>query len=159
MLARGGKRSQSAPVETVGKRNDFPCITSLHHALIASCNLDGGLVALRTGIAEEHLARMACGQQLFRVVELLFLIEKIAHVNELSRLSFHDLGDFLVAVAETYDGYAGQKIDIFLAVHIPEAGALAPDYSQRIPRVRPAHEGLFSFLQSFESFAHRLISP
>ena len=97
---------------------------------------------------------MAGGKQLFRIVELLFLIEKIAHMHELSRLFGHDFRDFLIAVAEAYDGDAGQKVDILLAVHIPESGAPAPDYAQRIPRIGPAHQGFFPLLQSFQSFAH-----
>ena len=79
-------------------------------------------------------------------------------MHQLSRLPFHDLRYFLVAVAEADDGNAGQQVDVFLAVHVPEAGALASDYAQRITRVRPAHKGLFPFLQSFESFAHLISS-
>ena len=93
---------------------------------------------------------MAQGQQFLGQFKLFFLIEEIAHMDELAGLFLDDLSDFLVAVAEAGYRDPGQQVDVFLAVEVGDSGTFAAGDADRVTTVRPAEKGFFAGLDRIE---------
>ena len=154
MLARGRQCRHGPTVETILQSDHPPGVPPLHNLLIAPRDLDCRLVGFRAGIAEKGLARMAGGKQLFREVQLFFLIKKIAHMDELPGLTRDDLRNFLIAVSKPRHRNARQQIHIFPAVRVPQTRTLRPDHRQGVTAVGAAQKLLFPFPESFQRLAH-----
>ncbi len=157
--ARGGQRAKGATVKAAAQSDDFIGVTLPDHAHVAPGQLDAGLVGLGAGIAEKCLAVVAGGEQQPGQIKLFLLVKEIAHMPELAALAFQGLADFVVAMAQTRHGNARQQIHIFLAVHIPEARALAPRNDQRVTAVRAAEQVFFLGFDGIEGVRHEMDSP
>ena len=150
LLPRGGHRRIRAAVERFVQRNDFVGVDVLHPLHVAAGQLDLRFVGFRAGVAEERLSKVAQGQQFLGQFKLFFLIEEIAHMDELAGLFLDDLSDFLVAVAEAGYRDPGQQVDVFLAVEVGDSGAFAAGDADRVATVRPAEKGFFAGLDRIE---------
>ena len=150
LLPRGGHRRIRAAVERLVQRNDFVGVDVLHPLHVAAGQLDLRFVGFRAGVAEERLSKVAQGQQFLGQFKLFFLIEEIAHMDELAGLFLDDLSDFLVAVAEAGYRDPGQQVDVFLAVEVGDSGAFAAGDADRVATVRPAEKGFFAGLDRIE---------
>ena len=144
LLPRGGHGRVGATVERLVQRDDFVGVHVFDALHVAAGQLDLRFVGLRAGVAEERLLEVAEGQQFLGEFKLLFLIEKVAHMDELAGLLFDDLREFLVAVAEAGHGDPGEQIDVFLAVEVGEPGAFPAGDADGIPPVGPAEKGFFT---------------
>ena len=122
-------------MEAAAQGNDFIGVALLDCAHIAPGQLDAGLVGLGPGIAEKGLAVVAGGKQQLGEIQLFLLVKEIAYVPEFAGLAFQSLTDFVVAMSQARHGDARQQVHIFLAVHVPEARALAARDSQRVAAV------------------------
>ena len=118
----GGER---AAVEAAGQGDDVDGIPALHLGLVAAGQLDGRLVGFGAGVAEEGLAEVGRGKEQASQLKLRLLVEEVAHVPEGVGLLHEGFVDLVVAVANGRDGDAGEQVDVFLAVDVPEAGSLA----------------------------------
>ena len=150
LLPSGGHRRIRAAVERLVQRNDFVGVDVLHPLHVAAGQLDLRFVGFRAGVAEERLSKMAQGQQFLGQFKLFFLIEKVAHMDELAGLFLDDLSDFLVAVAEAGYRDPGQQVDVFLAVEVGDSGTFAAGDADRVTTVRPAEKGFFAGLDRIE---------
>ena len=126
-LAVGGlggecERTHRAAVERALRRDD-------PGAAGAAGQLEGGLVGLRAGVAEEDARVVAPaeeGDQALGERHLRLGGEEVGDVAEGRELGRHRLHQRGVRVAEGVDGDAGQQVDVLLAVGVPDVGALSP---------------------------------
>ena len=89
--------------------------------------LQGRLVAFGARIAEVHVRALRCAGQLDQTrgqLDLRLGGEVVAGVRHLGGLGADGLDPSGMGVAERVDGDARQEVKVFVAVHIPDAGAL-----------------------------------
>ena len=97
-------------------------------ATIQFGKLQSRLIAFGSGISEVHVGAIrGSGQfnELGRKPDLRFGGEVVAHMRGLGRLFADCLDPLRVGVAERIHGDARQKIEILIAVDVPDAGAFA----------------------------------
>ena len=134
--------------------NDFVGVLLAHLAHVTARQLDGRFVGFRAGIAEKYLAVMAFGQNAARQLQLRLLIKKIAHMPQTPGLLHESGRHFIIAVPETGNGNTGQQIHVFLAVHIPQAGAFPARNGNGIAAVGTTQQALFLLLHLIKGLAH-----
>ena len=105
---------------------------------------DQAFIRLGAGVAKENLSRRAkagaFGQSL-REARLVLVIVEVRDVDELASLLADRLGHARMAMAQSDDCDAAEKIEIVLAVGVPDAGTLATH--QRNARRVGVHDELF----------------
>ena len=109
---------------------------------VGPCDLDGRLVGLRTGVAEEHAVH--AGQARQRLGEALLKTDaiEIGGVNQLVRLLAQRGADGGIGVAEPAHGDAGQGVQVPFTVRVPQPGALAVAEGHRQARVGVHQRGI-----------------
>ena len=93
--------------------------------------LDGRFVGLEAGVAEKHIGHARQLNQLGRQPLGVGHMKVIAGVNDLVQLVLqggHQLG---VVVAQRVHGNAGQRIQIFFAIDVPDSAALTVSQRNR----------------------------
>ena len=85
------------------------------------------LVGLRTGICKEDYAVEAVGDQLFSEARHHIVHIEVGDVDQRRGLLLNGGGYPRIAVPEVADGNPGGEIEIFAAVGVPQARALASD--------------------------------
>jgi len=133
-VAGGRQRRQRAAVERVlhhddGRRLDAPAVPG------QAGELDGGLVRLAAGVAEEHVVHAADGGEpvcegLLRVIWYRFEVW-----HQAPQLLGQNPREPGVRVAERVDGDAGQRVQVAAAGLVPQPDAFAVRERQRQPAV------------------------
>src|SRR5439155_3384141 len=102
--------------------------------------LDGRLIRLRAGVAEEALTapagppRQRLGQQALRR-----RVPGVRHVDQLGDLLLHRLDDARRAVAEQAAAPAGEEVEVAIALRVPDSGAFAAHQADRVSGVVTDH--------------------
>ena len=152
--ASGCQGGEGAAVEAAGQGDDVDGIPALHLGLVAAGQLDGRLVGLGAGVAEEGLAEVSRAEEPAGQLELGLLVEEVAYVPERVRLLHESFVDLVVAVAHGRDGDAGEQVDVFLAVDVPEAGALAVVDGNGVAAVGLEEQFFFIVLDGVKCLRH-----
>ena len=125
---RGGER---AAVKAAAKGDDL--VPLLRR--VQSSELDSGLVGLLTRVTEERLpAETSLGESLCPL-PLGLGIPSVRHVNKCRDLLLHGPHDRLGAMAQQIAPPTGKKIQIAIAVAVPDVRSLAPHEHDRKSRV------------------------
>ena len=130
VLTRGGQGAQGPSVKGAGQGDDFVSVLSPDLAHEPPGQLDGPLVGLGPGVAEKDALEMRGGQEPPGQFHLLFLIEQIGGMHELSGLGGHDFRQFGMTVPQIADRDSRQKVRINPAFGRIQSGALGPADSQ-----------------------------
>ena len=116
LLTGGGQGGDGAAMEAVDQRDDRGAVLAVVvHAVLAG-GLDGTLVGLGTGVAEEHLAHAGALAQLFGQLAAGGSIVQVGGVLQLVGLVGHGLGPSQVTVAQAVDADAAGEVQILLAL-------------------------------------------
>jgi hypothetical protein len=114
-----------------------------HHELsagpVAARHLERALDRLGPGVAEEHLAAERGRRKTLSQPHPGLGVEEVAHVHEAPRLLAHRANDRRVAVPELGHRDARQEVEVFVALGVPQPGALAPNELDRVAHVRAHH--------------------
>jgi hypothetical protein len=139
-LARAGgrKRRERAAVPGLLHHDDGGV---LHAALVAveARDLDGALVGFGARVAEEGVVHVRDRADLGRGALLLGHDEVVGDMDEALRLLGDRLRELRMPVAQAAHGDAGERVQVLLAVRIPEPGALAARERHRVGGVRVHH--------------------
>ena len=125
ILTGRGQGGDRAAMEAVFQGDDGGIVLTLFLLRPLPGGLDGALVRLRAGIAEEDLLHAGLFAEHLRKLYAWLRIIEIRNMLERAEL----LGDgghpFLVRHAEDINGNAGRQLDIFLARIVPDERTLA----------------------------------
>ena len=116
-LAGSGQGSDGTAVEAVNGRNNLGLVRGNSMGIL-SCYLDGTLICLRPGVAEENLAQAAELYQLFRSLCLYLGIIQVGAVNHLPCLLCNCLYQLRMIMPQHVYGNASQKVNILFALGI-----------------------------------------
>ena len=130
-LAGGGDRGQGAAVEGAQQRDHLVAA----RAAVDAGQLDGRLVGLGAGIAQEHPVGEAVGHEQLGQLDLRPGVKQVGHVHQGLRLAADGRAHLRVAVPQRADGDAGEKIEILAAVRVPQPAAAAAHHGRRKPVV------------------------
>ena len=134
-LACGGQRRERAAVEAVLQCDDREVIRALLLSGVLAGGLDGALVGLRAGIAEEDLLHAGLFTEQLRQPGAGLGIVEIGHMLELAQLSGHGRLPLVVGNAEGSDADAAAHVDVFPAALIINKGPLAAHQFDREARI------------------------
>ena len=127
-LAGGGDRGQGAAVEAgLGGEDQGPLLRAdaTHQLAMLAGQLDGRLIGLSAGIAEEHPVEAAAGRDRLRQLLLFRDPVQIGHVLQPAQLAVEGLAQTRVAVAQGAHGDAGHAVEVAAAVLIPHPHTLS----------------------------------
>ena len=125
LLTGGGQGGDGAAMEAVDQRDDRGAVLAVVvHAVLAG-GLDGTLVSLGTGVAEEHLAHAGALAQLFGQLAAGRGVVKVRGMLQLVGLLGNGLGPVQITVAKAVHANAAGKIQILLALGACGAQAVA----------------------------------
>ena len=99
-------------------------VAAVRLAVLAG-DLDGGLVGLRAGVAEEDALEVADLAEFRRQLGLRGGQVQVGRVDQRRRLLLDGPDEARVAVAEAVDGDAGQEVQILLALGVVQPRALS----------------------------------
>ena len=146
LLAGGGYSRHGPPVEGVGRSDDAVAFRSVGRvAAVLPGQLDGSFVCFSPGIAEKSLVGKGVAAEQLSQLDLLGDLVVVGAVDHGCCLLLERLDDLRMAVAEVVDRHAGEKIQVALAVGVPELAPLAPYRHDRVPAVG-LHDILVGFL-------------
>ncbi|MNS73481.1 hypothetical protein D3C72_1069240 [compost metagenome] len=117
------------------ERNNLIALFALDLLVIAAGQLDGRLICLGTAVAEEGKVRTAYFGQQTSCCLLLRNLEEVGYMPQLIQLVLDLILDLLRRMAEIGDRNTAEKIQIAVALIIPEPAPL-PFY-QRNRKSRP----------------------
>ena len=132
-LPRCGQRAHGTAVETVGHGDDACRFAAdlrrraRQGAPVELGELQRRLVTFRAGIAEVDAGTFRSARELDEFggeLDLRFGGEVVAHMRGLGGLLADGLHPLRMGVSERVDGDACKEIEIFIAVDIPDVGAL-----------------------------------
>ena len=124
-LARAGRRKRGERAAMPGLLHDNDLrIVDAALMTVQTCNLDGTFVGLGTGIAEERVIHARQFAQLLRQRGLLRHLNQIGGVDDFAGLLGDGFDEPGVRMTESGYGDTGERVEITLAVGIPEPGAL-----------------------------------
>src|SRR4051794_40267970 len=130
-LLRGrAQRAVRAPVEAAVQHDDLAAAFGLTRELQRRLDRLGARVREEDGPAERAL-----GQPLGEADHRLG-VEEVADVQQLAGLGADRRDDLRVAVADARDRYAGEEVEVLVALLVPQPRALAADEAHRVARVR-----------------------
>jgi len=127
-LPGGGQRRQGAAVERLQSADDLVALLLQDAPGIEAGQLDRPFISLRTAVGEENLHAAGQFGQLGGQLHLRDVVIDIGTVHQLGRLPADGFHHARVAVADPVDGDAGEKVQVLLAILIPNpspAGSLA----------------------------------
>ncbi len=130
-LATRSDGAEGAPVKGAGEGEDAIALGLALQIMIAPRHLDGGLIGLRTGIAEHHLIGETVIREALRETLALRNFEEIRDVPELFRLRLQRLDESGVGMAQIVDGNAGTEVEISLPASRHEPGSFASFEGER----------------------------
>ena len=126
ILAGRLERSYGAAVEGIDERYDLVASLAVLVERILARELDRTLVGLRTRVGEEYLAvQMGLFDELLRDLHHRFRGKQVGCVHDLVRLLGDRVDKDLVVVAHAVDADAGGKVDVLLALYVPQGRTLA----------------------------------
>jgi hypothetical protein len=123
LLSGGRERGHGAAVEGLGGREDHVTPGLAAVAEVFAGQFNGGLVGLRSAVAEEGPVGEAVFHQGRRQFGLGDGVVEIAHVVELLHLRGQSRVDGRMGVAQVADSDAGHKIGIAAPLGVPEGGS------------------------------------
>ena len=126
-------------------------------ALPAARELHRALVRLGAGVREEDLPPAEQVVQPFREQHLRLGVVEVRHVGQHAGLRADGLDDLRVRVPDAHHGDAGDEVEVFVAVGVPEPAPGAAGERHGLPPVHGHVEGAFSLADPIERLAHALI--
>ena len=123
-LARRRQRCDRTAVEAVPGRDDLGFLRVELMRVLAR-DLDGALIRLSARVAEERLVEAREFDELRRCVGLRLRVVEVRAVDELLRLLGDGRDERFVVMAEHVHSDAAEKVEVLLAVVVPEVRALA----------------------------------
>ncbi len=125
VLPGRGQRGDGPAVETVFERDDGGIFLALLILRPFPGGLDGALVRLRAGVAEEDLLHAGLFAQQLRELRARLGVVKVRDMLQRPELLCDGRHPLLVGYAEDIDGDASGQVDVLLAVLVPDERALA----------------------------------
>ena len=110
--------------------------------------LDRRLARLGAGVAEEDLAAEARPRQALGQTHRGLGVEKIADVHQPPGLLAHGCDHLGMTVPDVRDGDAAEKVEVLVAVDVPQTRALATHELDGLARVGVNYAGILDCLQS-----------
>ena len=123
-LSRRRERRNRAAMEATQRRDDLRFLR-VERMRVFARDLDGALVRLRTGVAEERpvesreLHEFRCG------ICLRLCIVEVRAVDHLACLTADGLNERRIGMAEHIDGDAAEEVEVFVPIHIIGIGSFA----------------------------------
>ena len=125
LLTGGGQGGDGAAVEAVHQRDDGIAALAVVVEAVLAGRLDGALVGLGAGVAEEDLAHAGALAQLFGQLAAGGGVVEVRRMLELVGLFGHGLGPVHITVAKAVDADAAGEIQILLALRALGVQAVA----------------------------------
>ena len=125
LLTGGGQGGDGAAVEAVHQRDDGIAALAVVVEAVLAGRLDGALVGLGAGVAEEDLAHAGALAQLFGQLAARGGVVEVRRMLELVGLFGHGLGPVHITVAKAVDADAAGEIQILLALRALGVQAVA----------------------------------
>jgi hypothetical protein len=137
-LTGGCQRRQRTSVKRIVGRENLVLATAFFQS-VAARELDGRFVGFGSAVAKKSPIRERMAAQLPSQLRLRLNVVEIGNVQQLLGLLLDRFDDRRVAVPKTIDRDPGKKIEIFLAIGIPNLSS--PSFDQRYgrPRISPGN--------------------
>ena len=129
-VGRGAERGDAAAMKGFFAHHDLRIGNAFVVAVFAR-QLEGGLVGFQPAVAEKDVGHARKRGQLRRQPLGIGHVVVIAAVNELAHLLLQGGHQLRMGVAQRVHGNAGQRIQIAVAVHVPQAAACAALHGHR----------------------------
>ena len=130
-LAGGGHGGHRAPVEGTESGDDFISPVPVQLA-VAPGQFQRALVGLGPAVAEKHPIQAAVFHQQLGQLQLRHGVELVGGLQQGAGLLDDGLGHRRMGMAQVVHGPAGDKVQIFLAVGVPDPGAFAAHDDHRL---------------------------
>ncbi len=137
-LAGGRQRCERTSVKRIVGRENLELATAFFES-VAARELDGRFVGFGSTVTKKSPIRERMAAELPSQLRLRLDVIEIGNMQQLLGLPLDRFDDRRVAVAKTIDRDAGKKIEIFLAIGIPNLSSPSFDQRDGRPRISPGN--------------------
>ena len=133
-VARRGDHRERSAVKALVERDDFPSFLLVLSAA-QSRELDGGFVRFKSAVTEKRLAFECETIQPFGHVDLRRGVIGVSDGPQMLRLLGRRTHEIRMTMPEHASTEAGEQVDVFVAVHVPQLRAVATMHDDGDARV------------------------
>ena len=126
LLTGGLQRGYGTSVEGIDERQHLEAALTILVERVLARQLDGTLVCLSARVGKEYLATQMClFYQLLGNLNHRLGGEQVGNMHQLVRLLIDRVNDCRIGITQTVYTDAGSKIDVLLALNVPQGRTLA----------------------------------